>query len=50
VRDFQRLAGERGTVLDLFDRQPYRDFYGREPPADWCEATLSEPTLTGVRG
>jgi hypothetical protein len=50
LRDFQPLAGARGTVLDLFNRQLYRDSNGREPPSDWCEATLSKPTLIGVRG
>lgn len=39
MRDFERLAGARGTVLDLFDREQYRDFHGAEPPADWREAT-----------
>ncbi|GIK83053.1 MAG: hypothetical protein BroJett024_41580 [Alphaproteobacteria bacterium] len=39
MRDFGRLAGVPGTVLDLFDREQYRDFHGSEPPADWREAT-----------
>jgi site-specific DNA-cytosine methylase len=39
VRDFERLSGARGTVLDLFDREQYRAFHGHEPPADWREAT-----------
>ena len=39
IRDFQRLAGVRGTILDLFDRQQYRDFHGVEPLSDWREAT-----------
>lgn len=38
VRDFSRLAGVRGTLLDLFDREQYRDFHGGPPPADWREA------------
>lgn len=38
MRDFERLAGVRGTVLDLFDRDQYRDFHGSEPPAGWREA------------
>ena len=38
VRDFERLAGVRGTVLDLFDREQYMDFHGRPPPDDWREA------------
>lgn len=39
MRDFARLTGVQGTVLDLFDRDQYRDFHGEEPPADWREAT-----------
>ncbi len=39
IRDFGRLAGVPGTVLDLFDRDQYRDFHGAEPPAHWREAT-----------
>lgn len=37
--DFERLAGAHRTVLDLFDREQYREFHGAEPPAKWCEAT-----------
>jgi site-specific DNA-cytosine methylase len=39
IRDFDRLAGVRGTVLDLFDRAQYVAFHGKEPPAGWREAT-----------
>ena len=39
VRDFERMAGVPGTLLDLFDREQYREFHGHEPPADWREAT-----------
>lgn len=42
MRDFGRLAGVPGTVLDLFDRDQYRDFHGREPPAGWREATAAD--------
>lgn len=38
IRDFDRLAGVRGTVLDLFDRSQYIAFHGKEPPASWREA------------
>lgn len=38
IRDFGRLAGVPGTVLDLFDREQYRDFHGQEPPVAWREA------------
>lgn len=39
IRDFQRLAGVPGTLLDLFDREQFIAFHGKEPPADWREAT-----------
>jgi site-specific DNA-cytosine methylase len=39
VKDFARLAGVRGTLLDLFDRQQYIDFHGKQPAAEWREAT-----------
>ncbi len=42
VRDFGRLAGVPGTVLDLFDREQYVAFHGHEPPADWREATPAD--------
>lgn len=38
IRDFQRLAGVAGTVLDLFDRDQFTAFHGKEPPAGWREA------------
>lgn len=37
IRDFDRLVGVRGTVMDLFTRGQYIAFHGKEPPADWCE-------------
>ena len=38
IRDFQRLSGVPGTVLDLFDREQYIAFHGREPGPGWREA------------
>lgn len=38
-RDFERRIGVKATTLDLFDRSQYIDFNGKEPPADWREAT-----------
>lgn len=38
IADFGRLTGTAGTVLDLFDREQYTAFHGREPGADWHEA------------
>ena len=42
IRDFGRLAGVPGTVLDLFDREQYLAFHGSEPPAGWAEAGPAE--------
>lgn len=42
IRDFERLAGVRGTVLDMFDREQYRAFHGREPGPGWREAGTAE--------
>ncbi len=39
IRDFERLTGTTGTVLDLFDRSQFIDFHGHEPPHGWREAT-----------
>jgi site-specific DNA-cytosine methylase len=39
IRDFDRLAGARGTVLDMFSREQYIAFHGQEPPDGWREAT-----------
>lgn len=42
IRDFGRLAGVPGTCMDLFDREQYADFHGKEPPAGWREATVDD--------
>ncbi|MBB3175563.1 site-specific DNA-cytosine methylase, partial [Endobacter medicaginis] len=42
IRDFERLTGVPGTVLDLFDRAQYRDFHGTEPPEEWREAGVAD--------
>ncbi|WP_057391438.1 DNA cytosine methyltransferase [Pseudomonas aeruginosa] len=39
LRDFERLAGVPGTLLDLFTRDQYVRFHGKEPPADWRGGT-----------
>lgn len=39
IRDFEKLAGVPGTVLDLFSLQQYIDFHGEAPPNGWCEVT-----------
>lgn len=38
-RDFERRIGIKPTKLDLFSREQYIAFYGKEPPPDWREAT-----------
>ena len=37
IRDFNRLVGVPGTVMDLFTRNQYIAFHGKEPPAAWRE-------------
>lgn len=39
IRDFSKLAGVPGTVLDMFDREQFKSFHGREPGSDWREVT-----------
>lgn len=41
-RDFKNLVGVEQSCLDLFDRQMYIDFHGKEPPADWHEVTIED--------
>lgn len=42
IADFDRIAGVPGTVMDLFDRDQYRAFWGAEPPAGWREVTTTD--------
>ncbi|WP_175649926.1 DNA cytosine methyltransferase [Pseudomonas sp. Marseille-P9899] len=39
LADFERLSGVKGTLLDLFTRNQYIRFHGKEPPPGWREAT-----------
>lgn len=39
LADFERLSGVKGTLIDLFTRDQYIRFHGKEPPPDWREAT-----------
>lgn len=39
IKNFNDKAGVKGTLLDLFDRQQYIDFHGREPSEDWVEVS-----------
>ena len=36
-RDFTSQVGVPATCMDLFTREQYRDFHGKEPPAGWTE-------------
>ena len=42
IRDFTRIAGVPGTLLDLFSAEQYQAFHGRMPPAGWREATVAD--------
>lgn len=42
IQNFGRLTGTSGTVLDLFDREQFTAFHGREPGPDWREATPAD--------
>jgi site-specific DNA-cytosine methylase len=39
IRNFERLTGVKGTVMDLFSEAQYRAFHGEAPPPGWREAT-----------
>lgn len=39
IHNFTRIVGVPGTVMDLFDREQYKAWHGREPANDWEEAT-----------
>jgi site-specific DNA-cytosine methylase len=42
IRDFTRAAGVPGTAIDLFSREQFMAFHGREPGPDWREATVHD--------
>lgn len=42
IENFRRLTGTRGTVRDLFDREQFKVFHGREPGQEWTEATPAD--------
>lgn len=42
LRDFEKLAGVPGTLMDLFTRDQYTRFHGAEPPAGWREASADD--------
>lgn len=42
IQNFGRLTGTPGTVIDLFDREQFTAFHGREPGQDWAEASPAD--------
>lgn len=42
IRDFDRAGPGKGTVLDLFSRDQYVAFHGKEPPAGWRPAGVED--------
>lgn len=42
IRDFDRAGPGKGTVIDLFSREQYVAFHGREPPAGWRPAGVDD--------
>jgi len=42
MRDFEKLAGVPGTVMDLFSIEQYVAFHGHMPPTGWRAATPSD--------
>src|SRR3990167_3025357 len=42
IKNFDRMTGTPGTVMDLFDREQFIAFHGREPSQDWREATPAD--------
>lgn len=52
IRNFARLTGCTGTVMDLFDREQFTAFHGREPGEGWREQTPADvrAALVGADG
>lgn len=42
IRDFNRVGPGEGTVLDLFSREQYVAFHGKQPPAGWRQAGVDD--------
>jgi len=43
IRDFNKMGpGRPGTVMDLFTREQYIAFHGKEPPRGWREAAAED--------
>lgn len=46
IRNFQKLTGVKGTVMDLFSAEQYVAFHGKAPPPDWREASPADILAT----
>jgi site-specific DNA-cytosine methylase len=42
IRVFNRETGSKGTVLDMFSREQYVAFHGKQPKPEWTEATTAD--------
>lgn len=42
VEDYRNLTGSRAEQVDLFSREQYIQFHGKNPPADWEEITAAK--------
>lgn len=42
IKNFEMMTGTPGTVMDLFDREQYVAFHGKQPPEGWREATPAD--------
>lgn len=40
--DYERFTGSPISCLDLFDREQYVEFHGKQPPPEWREATPAD--------
>lgn len=42
IRDFEKISGVKGTVLDLFTCEQYEKFHGHRPPPGWRQAAIAD--------
>jgi site-specific DNA-cytosine methylase len=42
IRNFERLTGAKGTVMDLFSAEQYAEFHGKAPPREFREASPAD--------
>jgi len=41
-QDFEYITGSRAECMDLFSREQYVSFHGKQPPEDWIEVTTED--------